>query len=114
DTGLPTLSINTIAGDDIINSTEKGQDLTITGQATGLASGATVTVNLNGQQYTATVDDKGQWSTVVPAADVANLGEAIYSVSASATNDVGNSANTTHTITVGGEAPTITINTVAG
>ncbi|SER12738.1 Ig-like domain (group 3) [Rosenbergiella nectarea] len=114
DTGLPTLSINTIAGDDIINSTEKGQDITISGQATGLTSGATVTINLNGQHYTATVDDKGQWSTVVPAADVANLGEAIYSVSASATNDVGNSASTTHTITVGGEAPTITINTVAG
>nr|WP_241602887.1 Ig-like domain-containing protein [Rosenbergiella nectarea] len=110
----PVLSINTIAGDDIINSTEKGQDLTITGQATGLASGAIVTVHLNGQHYTATVDDKGQWSTVIPAADVANLGEAIYSVSASATNDVGNSASTTHTITVGGEAPTITINTVAG
>ncbi|MCL9666973.1 Ig-like domain-containing protein [Rosenbergiella epipactidis] len=114
DTGLPTLSINTIAGDDIINSTEKGQDVTITGQATGLASGTTVTVSLNGHQYSATVDDKGNWSTIVPAADVANLGEAIYSVSASVTNAVGNSASTSHTISVGGEAPTIIINTVAG
>uniref|UniRef100_UPI001F4D4223 Ig-like domain-containing protein n=1 Tax=Rosenbergiella nectarea TaxID=988801 RepID=UPI001F4D4223 len=110
----PVLSINTIAGDDIINSTEKGQDITITGQATGLASGATVTVNLNGQHYTATVNDKGQWSTVIPAADVANLGEANYSVTATAINDVGNSGNTSHTISVGTQTPLVTINTVAG
>ncbi|KMV70042.1 hypothetical protein AI29_09640, partial [bacteria symbiont BFo2 of Frankliniella occidentalis] len=84
----PVLSINTIAGDDIINSTEKGQDITITGQATGLASGARVTVDLNGQHYTAIVDDKGNWSTLVPAADAANLGEANYSVTASATDDL--------------------------
>ena len=114
DTGLPTLSINTIAGDDIINSTEKGQDLTITGQATGLASGATVSVNLNGQRYSATVDDKGQWSTVVPAAEVANLGEANYSVTATAINEVGNSGNTSHNISVGTQTPLVTINTVAG
>ncbi|PIJ41629.1 Ig-like domain-containing protein, partial [Tatumella sp. OPLPL6] len=114
DTGLPTLSINTIAGDDIINSTEKGQDLTITGQATGLASGVTVTVSLNGHQYTATVDDKGNWSTVVPAADVATLGEAVYSVSASATNEVGNNISTVHAITVGTQTPLVIINTVAG
>ncbi|PIJ45787.1 Ig-like domain-containing protein, partial [Tatumella sp. OPLPL6] len=110
----PVLSINTIAGDDIINSTEKGQDITVTGQATGLASGATVTVTLNGQHYTATVDDKGQWSTVIPAADAANLGEANYVVTASAVNDAGNSGSTSHALSVGTQTPLVIINTVAG
>ncbi len=55
----PTLSINTVSGDDIINNSEKTQDLTISGGSSGLATGTTVTVMLNGRAYSATTDGTG-------------------------------------------------------
>nr|WP_316370669.1 Ig-like domain-containing protein [Enterobacter cloacae] len=110
----PVLTIDTVSGDDVINSTEKTQDLTITGTATGLTAGAVVTVMLNGKAYSATVDDNGLWSTSVPASEVGQLGEALYSVTASATDSVGNSASTSHTVNVESVLPGVIINTVAG
>ncbi|HHA2304012.1 TPA: Ig-like domain-containing protein [Enterobacter hormaechei subsp. xiangfangensis] len=109
----PVLTIDTVSGDDVINSSEKTQDLTITGTASGLAAGAVVTVMLNGKAYSATVDTNGQWTTTVPASEVGQLGEALYTVSASATNSVGNSSSTSHTVNVESVLPGVIINTVA-
>lgn len=110
----PVLTIDTVSGDDVINSSEKTQDLTITGTASGLAVGAVVTVMLNGKAYSATVDTNGQWTTTVPASEVGQLGEALYTVSASATDSVGNSTSTSHTVNVESVLPGVTINTIAG
>ncbi|EOL9086951.1 Ig-like domain-containing protein [Enterobacter hormaechei] len=110
----PVLTIDTVSGDDVINSSEKTQDLTITGTASGLAAGAVVTVMLNGKAYSATVDTNGQWTTTVPASEVGLLGEALYTVSASATDSVGNSTSTSHTVNVESVLPGVIINTVAG
>ncbi|WP_096205854.1 Ig-like domain-containing protein [Enterobacter hormaechei] len=110
----PVLTIDTVSGDDVINSSEKTQDLTITGTASGLAAGAVVTVMLNGKAYSATADTNGQWTTTVPASEVGQLGEALYTVSASATDSVGNSSSTSHTVNVESVLPGVIINTVAG
>ncbi|MFP8463951.1 Ig-like domain-containing protein [Enterobacter hormaechei] len=110
----PVLTIDTVSGDEVINSSEKTQDLTITGTASGLAAGAVVTVMLNGKAYSATVDTNGQWTTTVPASEVGQLGEALYTVSASATDSVGNSSSTSHTVNVESVLPGVIINTVAG
>ena len=110
----PVLTIDTVSGDDVINNTEKTQDLTITGTASGLAAGAVVTVMLNGKAYSATVATNGQWTTTVPASEVGQLGEALYTVSASATDSVGNSTSTSHTVNVESVLPGVIINTVAG
>ncbi|WP_050870640.1 Ig-like domain-containing protein [Enterobacter hormaechei] len=110
----PVLTIDTVSGDDVINSSEKTQDLTITGTASGLAAGAVVTVMLNGKAYSATVDTNGQWTTTVPASEVGQLGEALYTVSASATDSVGNSTSTSHTVNVESVLPGVIINAVAG
>ncbi|EMQ9921661.1 Ig-like domain-containing protein [Enterobacter hormaechei] len=110
----PVLTIDTVSGDDVINNTEKTQDLTITGTASGLVAGAVVTVMLNGKAYSATVATNGQWTTTVPASEVGQLGEALYTVSASATDSVGNSTSTSHTVNVESVLPGVIINTVAG
>ncbi|WP_446422869.1 Ig-like domain-containing protein [Enterobacter hormaechei] len=110
----PVLTIDTVSGDDVINNTEKTQDLTISGTASGLATGAVVTVILNGKAYSATVATNGQWTTTVPANEVGQLGEALYTVSASATDSVGNSTSTSHTVNVESVLPGVIINTVAG
>ncbi|HFU8339569.1 TPA: Ig-like domain-containing protein [Escherichia coli] len=110
----PTLTINTVSGDDIINNAEKTQDLTISGGSSGLAAGTTVTVMLNGLAYSATTDSSGNWSVTVPASAVGALGEAVYQISASATDSAGNNGSTTHTVNVESLLPGVIINTVAG
>ncbi|EMF1895492.1 Ig-like domain-containing protein [Enterobacter roggenkampii] len=110
----PGLTIDTVSGDDVINSTEKTQDLTISGTASGLAAGAVVTVMLNGKAYSAQVDDNGKWITTVPASEVGQLGEALYTVTASATDSVGNSTSASHTVNVESVLPGVIINTIAG
>ncbi|EOK3017912.1 Ig-like domain-containing protein [Escherichia coli] len=110
----PTLTISIVSGDDIINNAEKTQDLTISGGSSGLTSGTTVTVMLNGLAYSATTDSSGNWSVTVPASAVGALGEAVYQISASATDSAGNNGSTTHTVNVESLLPGVIINTVAG
>ena len=109
----PTLTVNTVSGDDIINNAEKTQDLTLSGGSSGLAAGTTVTVMLNGLAYSATTDGSGNWSVTVPASAVGALGEAVYQISATATDSAGNSGSTTHTVNVESLLPGVIINTVA-
>ena len=110
----PGLTIDTVSGDDVINNTEKTQDLTLSGTASGLAAGAVVTVMLNGKAYSAQVDDNGKWTTTVPASEVGQLGEALYTVTASATDSVGNSTSASHTVYVESVLPGVIVNTIAG
>ncbi len=49
DVTAPDLTINTVAGDDIINAIEHGQALVVSGTSTGAAAGDVVTVTLNGK-----------------------------------------------------------------
>lgn len=109
----PGLTIDTVSGDDVINSTEN-RDLTLSGTASGTAAGAVVTVMLNGKAYSAQVDDNGKWTTTVPASEVGQLGEALYTVTASATDSVGNSTSASHTVNVESVLPGVIINTIAG
>ncbi|KNC88110.1 hypothetical protein GM30_12825 [Trabulsiella odontotermitis] len=102
-----------MAGDDLINSSEKTQDLIVSGGSSGLTAGTVVTVMLNGKAYSGTTDISGNWSVTVPADQVGALGEAIYTLSASATNTVGNSGSATHTVNVESQLPGVTINAIA-
>ncbi len=114
DTGLPSVSFNAISDDNVLNAVEKGQDLSVSGTSANLTEGTVVTVTLNGKNYTATTAADGTWSLTVPAADLSGLGEASYTLSATATNGVGNSISTTANLLVDTALPTVTINTVAG
>ncbi len=113
-TGLPTITFNAISGDNVLNADEKGQPLTISGGSTGLATGAQVTVTLNGHNYSATTDASGNWTLTVPVSDLAALGQANYTVSASATSAAGNTASSQANLLVDSGLPDVTINTVAG
>ncbi len=108
----PTIGINPIATDDVINATEKGTDLQISGTS-NQPTGTTVTVTLNGQNYTATADSNGNWSATVPASAVSALGEANYTVTANVTDTAGNSNSASHNVVVNSALPAVTINPVA-
>ncbi|MEO1637593.1 MAG: Ig-like domain-containing protein, partial [Cyanobacteria bacterium J06631_9] len=69
DTVAPVITIDAIATDDILNAAESGIDLPITG-TTDAEPGQTVTVDVNGIQYTGTVQPDGTWSITVPPVDL--------------------------------------------
>lgn len=110
----PSLTVNVIAGDDVINAIEHLQALTIGGSSQNLTAGRIVTVTLNGKTYTGLVDSTGKWTVNVPAADVQALssgfGSQPYTVTANAT-DIANNAATpvNHTVTVDLIGPVLTL-----
>ena len=64
--GALALNLDTIAGDDTVNSAEKAAGFAITG-ATGSEGGVSVTVTVGSTPLTATSDSGGAWSVAVPA-----------------------------------------------
>ncbi|QKJ87898.1 hypothetical protein PMPD1_2964 [Paramixta manurensis] len=113
----PTLSIDAVTGDDYINRSEAAQGISISGSATGLETGQTVTVTLNGQNYTTTVTAQGDWRVDVPAQALGQLSDGRQTITVTASDVAGNPASATHDVTVVAGAasqPVIEINTVAG
>ncbi|MGG7645789.1 Ig-like domain-containing protein [Rhodovulum sp. YNF3179] len=102
--------IDTVAGDDVIDATEAGS-LTISGTA---EAGATVTVSGDGiADLTATAGADGAWSVT---ADLSGASDGALTLSATATDAVGNSsAPATRAVTVNIAPPAApVIDTVAG
>ncbi|WP_054112698.1 Ig-like domain-containing protein [Marinagarivorans algicola] len=107
------ISINTIAGDDIINALEDDAHLMITGTATNVEDGQAVTVSLNGKTYTGIVTDQA-WSVTLPAEDAQALGitEVVTADVSNLAGDTAESArrNVSHTVST----PLIGIDTISG
>ncbi|WP_448684515.1 Ig-like domain-containing protein, partial [Enterobacter cloacae] len=101
------------ATDDILNAAEAQSDLIVSGTSTAEA-GQTVTVSLNGKDYTATVGSDGNWTLNVPAADLAGLADGSVTVTASVSDKAGNPASVDHNLTVDMTVPEVTISTIAG
>ena len=111
----PTLVINTIAQDDVINAQEQDAALDITGSSTRLAAGTVVTVTLNAKTYTGTVDSSGNWKVTVPPADLQALSDSnplnpSYALTASATDAAQNPATATHEVVVDTTGPAVVVN----
>ncbi len=113
DASAPTVAINTIAGDNIINAAEAQQDLVVNGVSNAEA-GQTVTVTLNGVDYTTTVQANGSWSVTVPSADIGAITDGSVTVTAAVSDKAGNPASVDHNLTVDVTVPAVTIHTVAG
>ncbi len=113
DTVAPTVTIATVAGDDIINNAEQLAGQTISGTTTAEA-GQTVTVTFNGQTWTATVGSGGSWSVFIPAQQFAGLSDGSYTISATVSDQAGNPGSASRGVTLNGDVPTVTINTFAG
>lgn len=106
---LPTIHVNTVAGDNVINAKEAQSDLQITGTTTHVTNGQTVTVTLGGKTYIGSVDANGLWSVTVPAADVQNLGQGSQNIVASVNDIAKNPASDTHNVQVDTQAPLLSI-----
>ncbi len=98
DTTAPTatLVLDPIAGDNVLDAAEAGATVAITGSVGGdVVDGDTVTVSVNGVDYTASVSG-GLFSVNVPGSELASDGDAIVDASVTtSTGDVNGEATAT-------------------
>ena len=115
----PTLTIDLVDGNNVINHTEALAGVALTGTVSGIAAGSTfnVTVTDNGviKTYVATVNTAGtSWSATIPASDATALANGTATVSAQVSDANGNQATASQTVTVAETGPTLTIDLVDG
>ncbi|MBO0590023.1 Ig-like domain-containing protein, partial [Cellulophaga sp. E16_2] len=113
---VPILAIDDITADNILNATEAGADVAVTGTVTGdFNENDTVTLTVDGTNYTGLVNAAGVYSIDVPGSKLATDTDTIVDGSVTTTDTAGNSASDTDTqdYTVDTGLPTIAINVVA-
>ena len=111
-----TVTVNTVAGDGVINAAEASAGaLAISGTASGgdISAGDTVTVTVNGNQYSTIVASDGTYTVDVSVSDL--VSDNSINVSVESSNNVGSTvtSSTSIFITVDSDTPTISIDPVA-
>ncbi|WP_282152097.1 Ig-like domain-containing protein [Ruegeria atlantica] len=107
----PTVTINPLAVGSVLDVSEKGNDLSISG-ATSAEEGQIVTVMLDGQSYTG-VATGGTWSVTVPAADLSGLADSTnFPISATVSDQAGNSASPATTTLATDFRPLLDLNSI--
>ncbi|WP_150318168.1 Ig-like domain-containing protein, partial [Enterobacter hormaechei] len=114
DITAPAVTINTVAGDDVINIAEHGQAQIISGTATGASVGDKLVITIGSNQYTTTVGARGNWSVGVPASVISALNDGTVTLSATITDSAVNSSTQTHDVVVNTASVALTINTGSG
>lgn len=110
----PTLTINTFAGNDVLNASESAVAQAISGTASVSEAGRIVTVTLNGKTYSAQVSGAGTWSVNVPPADLVNLPQGSSTINATLSDAAGNTTPATHVITTDTTAPLLSVDLLTG
>ncbi|WP_143473853.1 Ig-like domain-containing protein [Limnohabitans sp. G3-2] len=108
----PTITLNTVSADGQLNLAESTQALPITG-TTDAPVGATVTVTVNGVNYSALVQAGGTFSVSVPGTAVAALANGSQTISASVTNAYGLTGSDAEALVVDKTAPAAPVGDVA-
>ncbi|WP_344933600.1 Ig-like domain-containing protein, partial [Zhongshania borealis] len=96
-----TIAVDSITADDVVNAAEAGGTIDVTGVVTGdAAAGDTVSVTINGNNYSGTVQADNSFTIAVAGADLA--ADTSLEATVTGTDDAGNSftATTTSTHTV--------------
>ncbi|WP_404835421.1 Ig-like domain-containing protein [Aeromonas media] len=85
-----------ITADDVINATEAGQQIPVSGTVSGeFKAGDTVTLTVNGKPFTGPVDADGRFTILVAGSDLAADGDKTIDASVTSTDAAGNSATAT-------------------
>ncbi|MCG8748855.1 Ig-like domain-containing protein, partial [Tenacibaculum finnmarkense] len=95
---VPTLAINDITADNILNAAEAGTTIAVTGTVGGdFNTGDTVTLTVDGTDYTGTVDALGAYSIDVPGSGLVADPDTTVAGSVTTTDGSGNTASATDT-----------------
>nr|WP_241771511.1 Ig-like domain-containing protein [Pectobacterium peruviense] len=113
DTVAPTasISIDNVTSDNVINASESGQTIAVTGNVGNeVKAGDAVTVKVGTETYQTTVNPDGKtWSVNVPGSVLAANGDVSATVTTRDTAGNVTTANTNHTYSVDTVAPTASI-----
>ncbi|POE07302.1 hypothetical protein BV924_23165, partial [Pectobacterium odoriferum] len=113
DTVAPTasISIDNVTSDNVINASESGQTISVTGQVgNDVKAGDAITVKVGTETYQTTVNTDGKtWSVNVPGSVLAANGDISATVTTRDTAGNATTANTTHAYVVDTVAPTASI-----
>ncbi|MDU6411143.1 MAG: Ig-like domain-containing protein, partial [Yersiniaceae bacterium] len=110
----PVLRIHTISGDNLINGAELQSDQIITGSSENVESGQTLSLKIGGVTYTTQVQAGGGWSLIVPAEDLAALGDGGLTLRASVTDASGNRATASRNLNIKSDRDGLSIDPVTG
>ncbi|PLR49917.1 hypothetical protein CYR40_02255 [Chimaeribacter arupi] len=94
------ISVNPLAGDGMLNVAEQAAGLTLSGTTAGVPEGSTVTVILNGQNYTTQTDGLGLWTLTLPPEALAGLPDGRQTVNISTLDADGDPVFTTAPLNV--------------
>ncbi|MEB7937874.1 Ig-like domain-containing protein [Escherichia whittamii] len=114
DTSAPVVSVNTIAGDDILNTAEQIVAQIISGQVSGASPGDIVIVKLGATVLTGVVLADGTWNVALDPAVTRTLARGPNDIIVTVTDAAGNTGTATHNITLAGVAPQVAIDTISG
>ncbi|WP_338430540.1 Ig-like domain-containing protein [Synechococcus elongatus IITB3] len=117
DVPVPTITVDAVTADNVINAAEAGGTVAITGSVGGeFNTGDTVTLTINGKTFTGNVDANGDFSIDVPGSDLVNDPDLTIAASVATTDAAGNpgsaSDNQTYTVNTDVPVPTITVDAV--
>ncbi|MDO6823559.1 immunoglobulin-like domain-containing protein [Marinobacter sp. 1_MG-2023] len=106
-----SISIDVIAGNDIVDATEAGQSITLTGTVGGgVEPGDRVTVTVNGQLYETTVNADGKtWQVDVPGSELAQDNNVQATIASVEPNGTPVSEQAERPYEVDSVAPTVTV-----
>ncbi|WP_018121770.1 BapA/Bap/LapF family prefix-like domain-containing protein [Wohlfahrtiimonas chitiniclastica] len=94
DVTAPEITIESIAGDQVITQLEKKDGFTVKGSTKGAEEGNTVTILVEGKSYTTTVGKDGKWSIDLPKEATQDLTDGkTYTITASVTDKAGNQSS---------------------
>ncbi|WP_261855917.1 Ig-like domain-containing protein, partial [Pectobacterium carotovorum] len=108
---VASISIDNVTSDNVINASESGQTIAVTGKVGNeVKAGDAITVTVGSETYQTTVNTDGKtWSVNVPGSVLAANGDVSASVTTRDTAGNVTTANTSHTYGVDTVAPTASI-----
>jgi len=98
--GVPAITVNVFAADDLLDNSEKAVDQTLTGSTSNVEAGQTVTITLAGATYTTQVGPEGNWSALIPSAALSALAAGSTTLTVSVSNAAGTAATDSREINI--------------
>lgn len=109
----PTLALDALAFGTVMNSDERAQDQTLSGSTEDAPDGSTVSLELNGRDYTTQVANGG-WSLTIPAADLQDLPDGQTLTVTASVGTAAGTASASADFETAFAPPTLSIDQVAG
>src|SRR5690606_25504248 len=108
------VTIDAVAGDDIVDSTEAAAAVTVTGSVVNAAAGDEVVMKVGGDTYTGVVNEDGKtWSVDIDPVTWSHFKDTEIDVNVTVTNAQGNSGSAVRTVALDISTPIIYFDTIA-